>query len=124
MPNKEIQPGQEYSEKACERLTMIDVIVKSDLGIGQVFLAVAAVVQQVFEIALVFGYIHHNRSFVQLTDGFGLLLVDLYSGIKQPQKQAGESADVIRQQIGIVIMRTVQNSADPSGPLRAGICRW
>ena len=124
MPDKEIQPCQQYFEKVRERLTMIYVIVKSDLGIRQVFLAVAAVVQKVFEIAFEFGYIYHNRIFVQLTDGFSLLLVHLDSGIEQFQEQAGEPADVIRQQIGIVIMSTVQNFADPSVPCLVAFCRW
>ena len=63
------------------------LIVKPDLWKRQVFFAVAIVAEEVFEITLKFGYIHHNGIFFQLLKDFDLCVIQLNSGIEELQNQ-------------------------------------
>ena len=121
MPQKVIYAGKQNSEYARYRLPEIHLIVKPDLWKRKVFLAVAIVVEEVFEITLEFGYIHHNGIFFQLLKDLDLFILQPNSGIEEFQNQVSEAADVAWKKTSIMIMGVLQEFAGPSGGYPTGL---
>ncbi len=87
MPQKENQLGKQNPENTGHRLPENHIVVEANLRKRQIFFTVTIVIEEVFEITLEFGDIHHNRIFIQPLNNFQLLIVRLNSGIEALQNQ-------------------------------------
>ena len=83
-------------------------------------LPVAVIVEQVLEKALKFSDVNDNGAFFQLSKNFGLAGIDLDSRVEKLKKQIGGTADFIRQQAGVMIIRIAPEFIDPRVGQAAG----